>query len=230
MTDDNFWEHKSLAEMSPQEWESVCDGCGQCCLHKLEDEDSGAIALTNVACRFLDLGTCQCGDYSNRKTIVPDCIQLTPASAETLPWLPETCGYRLLATGQPLAWWHPWCQGIPTRFIEPGSPCVTKLLTKTRWRTCQTMSWLGSTKTTWIPLGIKNAVGSRESLSLAAVSWTLVGSTRGGLSGDCGVLRVFVSSRQSPRGRRRGGGPLAHVSTGGAAGAAGRNSRPCRGP
>ncbi|MHA1564311.1 MAG: YcgN family cysteine cluster protein [Alphaproteobacteria bacterium] len=120
MTDDNFWEHKSLAEMSPEEWEAVCDGCGQCCLHKLEDEDSGAIALTNVACRFLDLGNCHCSDYANRKTIVPDCIQLTPASAETLPWLPETCGYRLLARGQPLAWWHPLVSGDPDTVHRAG--------------------------------------------------------------------------------------------------------------
>ena len=108
MTDDApYWKRKRLEEMTAEEWEALCDGCGQCCLHKLEDVDTGEIALTNVACRYLDLGSCRCGDYANRKTNVPDCVQLTPRNARTLSWLPETCAYRLVAERKDLAWWHP---------------------------------------------------------------------------------------------------------------------------
>ena len=108
-----FWKAKRLDEMTPQEWESLCDGCGQCCLHKIEDEDSGDIALTNVACRYLELGRCRCGDYENRHRNVPDCIALTPAVVPELRWLPGTCAYRLVANGQDLYWWHPLVSGDP---------------------------------------------------------------------------------------------------------------------
>ena len=93
MTDDlPFWRTKALTEMTREEWESLCDGCGQCCLHKLQDEDTDEIALTDVACRLLDLETCQCGDYPNRSIQVPDCVQLTPDNAGALNWMPTTCG------------------------------------------------------------------------------------------------------------------------------------------
>ena len=106
-----FWKAKALAEMSEAEWESLCDGCGKCCLHKLQDADTEEILSTNVACRLLDLKSCQCSDYTNRKVKVPDCVQLTPETAGTLPWLPPTCAYRLLAEGEDLPHWHPLVSG-----------------------------------------------------------------------------------------------------------------------
>jgi len=108
-----FWKRKRLDEMSPTEWESLCDGCGKCCLHKLEDEDNGDIAMTNVACRFLDLKTCRCKDYANRQRNVDDCVQLTPDVVPTLRWLPDTCAYRLVAEGRDLFDWHPLVSGDP---------------------------------------------------------------------------------------------------------------------
>lgn len=102
-----FWESIPLAEMTASQWESLCDGCGKCCLHKLEDEDSGEVFVCNVACRLLDLDNGQCGDYENRKEIVPDCTVLTPDRIAEFHWLPETCAYRLLSEGKPLFEWHP---------------------------------------------------------------------------------------------------------------------------
>jgi uncharacterized protein len=103
----HFWETLSLAEMNTMQWESLCDGCGKCCLHKLEDEDSGEVFVCNVACRLLDLQTCRCSDYKNRKQLVPDCTVLTVANIEEFHWLPQSCAYRLLAEGEPLPAWHP---------------------------------------------------------------------------------------------------------------------------
>lgn len=100
-----FWE-LPIDTLSRPEWEALCDGCGQCCMHKVEDEDTGAIYPTNVACKLLDLTSCRCSDYPNRKRQVPDCVQLTPRLALTLDWLPETCAYRLRAEGEPLPRWH----------------------------------------------------------------------------------------------------------------------------
>lgn len=108
-----FWKRKRLDEMSPTEWESLCDGCGKCCLHKLEDEDNGDIAMTNVACRYLDLESCRCKDYENRQRNVDDCVQLTPDVVPTLRWLPNTCAYRLVAEGRDLFDWHPLVSGDP---------------------------------------------------------------------------------------------------------------------
>ncbi|MEM7695017.1 MAG: YcgN family cysteine cluster protein [Pseudomonadota bacterium] len=106
-----FWTRNSLEEMSPEEWEALCDGCGRCCLNKLEDADTGEIAHTNVACALFDAGTCRCKDYARRTETIPDCVQLTPEDVRTLPWLPATCAYRLLAEGEPLRWWHPLVSG-----------------------------------------------------------------------------------------------------------------------
>jgi uncharacterized cysteine cluster protein YcgN (CxxCxxCC family) len=108
-----FWRVKTLEQMSVPEWESLCDGCGRCCLVKLEDEDSGDIHFTNVGCKLLDGTTCRCVDYQHRRKRVHDCVKLTPKLARELRWLPRTCAYRVLAEGQPLAWWHPLVSGSP---------------------------------------------------------------------------------------------------------------------
>ena len=101
-----FWKTKSLEEMSPAEWETLCDGCGKCCLSKLEDEDTGEIYWTSGACRLFDAGTCRCSDYDNRLRRVSDCVGLTPQNVRTIHWLPSTCAYRLVAEGRDLYWWH----------------------------------------------------------------------------------------------------------------------------
>lgn len=102
---ERFWE-LPIGKLNRQEWEALCDGCGKCCLHKLEDADTGDFYLTNVACKLLDIGTARCSDYRNRRTYVPDCVKLTPESAGRLPWLPDTCAYRLRTEGEPLPAWH----------------------------------------------------------------------------------------------------------------------------
>lgn len=115
-----FWKVKSLDEMSPAEWESLCDGCARCCLNKLEDWDSGEIVWTDVACELLDGETCRCKDYDNRAATVPDCIQLTPEEVRTLTWLPPTCAYRLVREGDDLYWWHPLVSGDPETVHQAG--------------------------------------------------------------------------------------------------------------
>ena len=105
LNEPRFWD-KPLDQLSRVQWEALCDGCGQCCLHKLEDEDTGAIYRTNVACRLLDLKSGGCSDYRHRKAQVPDCLRLTPRLVLEVPWLPKTCAYRLRAEGQPLPAWH----------------------------------------------------------------------------------------------------------------------------
>lgn len=101
-----FWRTKRLDEMSRTEWESLCDGCGKCCLYRLEDDDAGTCEATNVACRLLDGTSCQCSNYSRRKEIVPDCIKLTPKRVGRMDWLPTTCAYRRVHLGRDLPWWH----------------------------------------------------------------------------------------------------------------------------
>ena len=118
---DRFWERVPLANLAPREWEALCDGCGKCCLNKLEDEETGEVALTRVACRLLDGETCRCGQYDIRKTLVPECIVLTPATiSEVAYWLPETCAYKLLHEGQPLFDWHPLISGNPDTVHHAG--------------------------------------------------------------------------------------------------------------
>ena len=115
-----FWKEKSLVEMTAEEWESLCDGCGRCCLIKLEDEDTEELAFTRVACELLDIGACRCTDYEHRHERIPDCIQLTVRAVDELGWLPETCAYRLVANGEDLAWWHPLVSNDPKTIHEAG--------------------------------------------------------------------------------------------------------------
>lgn len=113
-----FWKTKTLAEMNETEWESLCDGCGKCCLIGLEDEDTGEIYLTDVACQLFDSGACRCSDYANRQKRVHDCVKLTPQNVAELNWLPKTCAYRLVAQGRDLFWWHPLVSGSPDTVHE----------------------------------------------------------------------------------------------------------------
>ncbi|MBN8899815.1 MAG: hypothetical protein BGO51_26670 [Rhodospirillales bacterium 69-11] len=115
-----FWKTKTLEEMTPAEWESLCDGCGRCCLHKLRDDDTQALSFTNVACRLLDLESCGCSKYERRHRYVPDCVRLTPATVREIDWLPPSCAYRRLADGKDLAWWHPLVSGDPETVHQAG--------------------------------------------------------------------------------------------------------------
>ena len=120
MADAPYWRTKTLEEMTRAEWEALCDGCARCCLLKLEDEDTGEIAYTDIACRLLDTGTCRCTRYRQRLRLVPECVDLTPEQVRRLGWLPSTCAYRLLAEGRDLAWWHPLVSGDPETVHKAG--------------------------------------------------------------------------------------------------------------
>jgi uncharacterized cysteine cluster protein YcgN (CxxCxxCC family) len=120
MAETPYWDEKPLEALTPAEWESLCDGCGRCCLVKLEDEDTGRIYFTEIACRLLDVTTCRCSDYAHRRRKVRDCLKLTPDLATSLAWLPPTCAYRLRAEGRRLAWWHPLVSGSPETVHEAG--------------------------------------------------------------------------------------------------------------
>jgi uncharacterized cysteine cluster protein YcgN (CxxCxxCC family) len=115
-----FWETKSLERMTAREWESLCDGCGLCCLVRFEDEDTGEIIPTTVHCRLFNGDTCRCSDYPNRKQYVPDCIKLTPYNIEALEWMPRSCAYRRLHEGKPLPQWHPLITGDPESTHKAG--------------------------------------------------------------------------------------------------------------
>lgn len=111
--DRDFWRHKKLDEMTRPEWESLCDGCGKCCLLKLEYEDTGELAYTDVACKLLDATTARCTNYRSRRRLVPDCVKLSPKNIDSVYFMPKTCAYRLMAEGKPLRDWHPLVSGDP---------------------------------------------------------------------------------------------------------------------
>lgn len=115
-----FWETRRLAEMTAEEWESLCDRCGRCCLQKLEDEETGDIYYTKVVCHLFDMDQCGCGAYQKRTELVPACLWVTPENAGRLKWMPETCAYRLLAEGRGLQWWHPLVSGNADTVHEAG--------------------------------------------------------------------------------------------------------------
>jgi uncharacterized cysteine cluster protein YcgN (CxxCxxCC family) len=129
MTDDiPFWRRKTLSQMTDAEWESLCDGCGRCCLVKLEEEpaegmpepENPGIYFTDVGCRLLDTHSCRCRDYPRRDALVPDCVRLTPQTVEEIGWLPPSCAYRRIAEGEDLGWWHPLVSGDPDTVHAAG--------------------------------------------------------------------------------------------------------------
>lgn len=125
-----FWT-LPLADLTPPEWEALCDGCGKCCLNKLEDEETGEIAYTRIACRLFDGATCRCGDYANRKALVPECVILTPgALAEAVRWLPASCAYKLRHQGRPLPRWHPLRTGDPDSTHRAGASVIGRTLSE----------------------------------------------------------------------------------------------------
>ena len=125
-----FWKTKSLSEMSQREWESLCDGCGRCCLNKLEDVESGAIHYTNVACRLLDLKRCRCKQYDQRAVLIPDCVTLSPKNIDEVGWLPHSCAYRRVAEGRDLAWWHPLVSGSHKTVHQAGISVRGKVISE----------------------------------------------------------------------------------------------------
>lgn len=124
-----FWETKKLHEMSNAEWESLCDNCGKCCLIKLEDEDTGELAFTNVVCNLINLETCRCTRYSERTTLVPECLDLKQHDFSQYNWLPDTCAYRLLSDGKPLPSWHPLITGNNAS-VKAAGVCITSYAIK----------------------------------------------------------------------------------------------------
>lgn len=115
-----FWQHKALHEMTRDEWESLCDGCGRCCVLKLADADTGKVHPTSVVCRLFDRDTCRCTRYADRHRLVPECVHIDADTAAQYDWLPESCAYRRLANGRDLAWWHPLVSGRQQTVIDAG--------------------------------------------------------------------------------------------------------------
>lgn len=126
-----FWQRKSLAEMSHDEWESICDGCGKCCLVKLEDEEDGTVYYTDIACKLLDLRTCRCHDYAHRQARVPSCVVMGPAALDILPMMPKSCAYRRLDEGRGLPSWHPLVSGRADSTLEAGRSVRGRAISET---------------------------------------------------------------------------------------------------
>ena len=120
MAGDPFWRRKTLQQMTVPEWESLCDGCGLCCLVRFEDEESGEIIPTRVHCKLFDPYACACTDYANRRAQVPDCVKLTPGNIDELAWMPHSCAYRRIHEGRDLADWHPLVSGDPESLHRAG--------------------------------------------------------------------------------------------------------------
>lgn len=127
-----FWKTKRLEEMTDAEWESLCDGCGRCCLHKLRDEATDVLLFTRVACRLLDLETGRCKDYAHRRSRVPGCVRLTPRRLKKIDWLPPTCAYRRLAEGLDLPPWHPLITGDPESVVRAGVSVAGRVITESK--------------------------------------------------------------------------------------------------
>lgn len=127
---EKFWETKSLSEMDQTEWESLCDGCGKCCLHKLYNDDDEDLMYTNVVCRLMDVMTCQCSNYENRLEHIPDCVVLTMENLDKLFWMPSTCAYRLLHEGKPLFDWHPLISKDPKSVHKAGVSIQYRAITE----------------------------------------------------------------------------------------------------
>ncbi len=127
-TEPDFWRNKTLDEMTAQEWESLCDGCGQCCMIKLQDEANNRICTTAVVCDLLDLDTCRCTRYPQRIELVPDCVELNSKTVHDFTWLPESCGYRRVAAGQDLPMWHPLISGNRDTVVSSGASVIGRVL------------------------------------------------------------------------------------------------------
>lgn len=125
-----YWKAKPLSELDQEEWESLCDGCGKCCLLKLEDEDTGEIAYTRLHCKLFDAATCQCSNYVERKKHVPECVILTPEKINELHWMPSTCAYRLVSEGKDLPDWHHLISGSRTTIHKAGKSVLGKTLSE----------------------------------------------------------------------------------------------------
>jgi len=127
-----FWERFALDDLTEAEWEALCDGCGRCCMQKLEDEDSGQVFATDVACALLDTETCRCSNYPERQTIVPDCLNVRPLDADKIRWLPGSCAYKRLAKGQTLAAWHPLISGESSTVHSAGIGMSGRCISETK--------------------------------------------------------------------------------------------------
>ncbi len=140
---DAYWKRKSLSEMTDEEWEGLCDGCALCCMHKLEDEDTGEVYYTDVACRLLDLETCRCVDYAKRAKEVAECFVLSADEPAMFAWLPATCAYRRLENGQDLPEWHPLITGDPESVHEAGISVRGKAVSENETRLFTVLQKLG---------------------------------------------------------------------------------------